>query len=230
MLLKVCGLVTDHELRRLSKFPVEQVGLWHGVPGGRSELPLERLVPLAARAVQLHLDPVLVTLEEDPEALRAAVAASGVRRVQLHGYPMPGTVRRIRAALPGVHLVKVLHARDGKVLEEPLIGAYEQAGADSFLFDSVGPDGRIGSTGRPLDPAALTGALERVGRPFLLAGGLSEEGVERYDRVLRHPGMLGIDLDSALRGPGGSLTLRRVDAIRTAWWQRLGRVRDEVTA
>ncbi|WP_431045526.1 phosphoribosylanthranilate isomerase [Streptomyces sp. P1-3] len=225
MLLKVCGVTDVHELRRMSGFRVELAGLWHGVPGGRRELPPARLARLARCARQVAVEPVLVTLLDDPERLREVVAASGVRWVQLHGYPMPARVRRIRAALPDVTLVKVLHARGGQIVEESLADAYRRAGADLFLFDSVAGDGRVGSTGTPLDPMAPIRVLERTDLPFLLAGGLGDTGADRYDGLMRHRGFRGIDVDSALRADDGSLRLRRVDAIRAAWGERHAAVR-----
>ncbi|WP_432039118.1 N-(5'-phosphoribosyl)anthranilate isomerase [Streptomyces cucumeris] len=225
MLLKVCGVTDVHQLRRMSCFPVELAGLWYGVPGGRWDLSLERFAGLAAAARAMAVEPVLVTLLDDPVRLREAVDASGVRWVQLHGYPAPAGVRRIRAALPDVTLVKVVHVREGKAVEEPFADAYRRAGADLFLFDSVGDDGRVGSTGTPLDPGAAARVLDRAELPFLLAGGISADGAERYDALLGHSGFRGLDVDSALRGGDGTLRLSRVDALSAAWRLRRETVR-----
>ncbi|MEV0375469.1 N-(5'-phosphoribosyl)anthranilate isomerase [Streptomyces sp. NPDC050636] len=217
MRLKVCGLTCTSELRLLAGSPVNMVGLWHGVPDGKADLPLGTLSELAAVATERGLEPVLVTLLDDPEQLRAVVAASGIRRVQLHGYTTPRQVAAVRAALPGVGLVKVLHVRRGKVLEKPFVAAFERAGTDLFLFDSVADDGRIGSTGRPLDAAAVAPVLESVRIPFLLAGGLTAAVAGDHGAALRHDGFLGVDVDSGARRPDGTLAPLLIDGIRHAW-------------
>ena len=67
--------------------------------------------------------------------------------VQLHGYQTPGFVRAVKGIAPEVRVIKVLHVRGGACIEERLIGGYEKAGVDVFLFDAVAEDGRVGSTG-----------------------------------------------------------------------------------
>ncbi|MED7948962.1 hypothetical protein [Streptomyces sp. BE303] len=223
MRLKVCGVTGEDQLRLLAGAPVDLVGLWYGVPDGPADLDLPELVRLAECARSAGGPaPVLVTLLADPAALREAVTASGVSRVQLHGYATPAQVAAIRAELPGVELLKVLHVRDGRVLEKPLIGAYEQAGVDVFLFDSVGADGRIGSTGVPLDADAVEAVLGRLTKPFLLAGGISAVNSAAYRTVRSRPGFDGIDVDSAARGPGGAFDTQRVERIRSAWQPAAG--------
>ena len=158
---------------------------------------------------------MLVTLEEDPGAVAAAVRATGVRWVQLHGYGRPVSVRRLRDALgPGVALVKVLHLTADGCVEASLAAAYGRAGTDLFLLDHVGPGGR-GQHG-----AAGAGRRPPGGRgpgPAVPAG---RRGVGRgRGAVPRHGGparLRGIDVDTAARGrrepvPGV------VTAVRAAW-------------
>ncbi len=100
-LVKFCGAVTRREVRELAAAGADLVGLWHAVPGGRAELPLDRLAGLAATARAAGPDPVLVTLSADRDELTAALGAAGIRWIQLHGYqpppwsaPSSGTARR----------------------------------------------------------------------------------------------------------------------------------------
>ncbi|GAB2701765.1 phosphoribosylanthranilate isomerase [Kitasatospora kifunensis] len=218
MRLKVCGVTGEDQLRLLAGAPVDLVGLWYGVPGGPADLQLAELAHLAAVARAVGgPEPVLVTLLSDPAALCAAVAASGVSRVQLHGYTTPAQLRAVRAALPEAELLKVLHVRQGRVVESALLEAYQRAGADVFLFDSVGEDGRIGSTGIPLDASAVEAVLPRIDRPFLLAGGVSVAGARAHRAARQHPRFLGIDLDSGARTPDGAFHPGLIREIRAAW-------------
>jgi phosphoribosylanthranilate isomerase len=116
-----------------------------------------------------------------------------------------------------VRVIKVLHIRKGKCIEERLFGAYENAGVDVFLFDAVADDGRVGSTGQTLDPDLVASLAEGLTRPFLLAGGISAENRERYAALAAHPLFLGIDVDTNARGRDGKISEENVSAICKAW-------------
>src|SRR6202040_73489 len=120
-----------------------------GVPGGPADLPFDAWRTLAAAAAATgRLAPVLVTFLKDVEEIRQALERSLVHWVQLHGYPTPGFVGAVKGIAPDVRVIKVLHVRGGACVEARLIGAYEKAGVDVFLFDAVSEDGRVGSTGQ----------------------------------------------------------------------------------
>ncbi|GAA2259240.1 hypothetical protein GCM10010232_57400 [Streptomyces amakusaensis] len=219
MLVKFCGATTAAEVTDMAAAGADLVGLWHGVPGGRSELTAARLARLSALALDTgRLKPVLVTFSSDVRALLAVVAMSRVPCVQLHGFQAPGTVRALRRDGPsGLEIVKVLHLRRGACLEERLTGAYERAGADCFLLDTVSSDGRIGSTAQPLDDMAVSALADRTGLPFLLAGGLHSGNPADFAGARAHPRFLGIDVDSAARADDGLLRADRASVIAHAW-------------
>lgn len=231
MQLKVCGAVRHRDLELLHGLPVDLVGIWHGVPGGHADLPeVEfRLLVAAARATAARggPEPVLVTLLHDVAILCDLIISSGVGWVQLHGYQPPAHVAALVQALTEINhrrdqepvrVIKVLHVRDGgECLERPLIAGYERAGVDLFLFDRVGTDGRAGSTGQPLDPAALTSLVALLRRPFLLAGGISRDNRRKYAPVTRDPRFRGIDVDTHARGGDGQLSAVSICDISRAW-------------
>jgi phosphoribosylanthranilate isomerase len=217
----VCGIVEPAEIDVLASQHVDFVGLWLAVPGGPHDLPVERWRSLAERAAAgSGPAPVLVTFTKDAEILRSALAGSPVRWVQMHGYPTPGFVRKVKAISPEVRVIKVLHVRGGECVEASLIGSYEKAGVDVFLFDTVSEDGRVGSTGLTLDPDVASALAQRLTRPFLLAGGISAENRARYDRLAAHPLFLGIDVDTNARGDDGRIGAQNVEAISRAWKTR----------
>ena len=145
---------------------------------------------------------------------------SPVRWVQLHGYQTPGFVRKLKATVPALRVIKVLHVKGGECVEAPLIPSYEKAGVDVFLFDAVGEDGRVGSTGQQLDAAVASELAGRLDRPFLLAGGISADNRERYAELVAHPLYLGIDVDTNARAADGAISRARVAAIGRAWRDR----------
>jgi phosphoribosylanthranilate isomerase len=220
--LKVCGIVDPGELDVLAAEGVDWVGLWLAVPGGPHDLPPERWRALAERAATIGRGPapVLVTFTKDAELLREALTGTAVRWVQLHGYPTPGFVRKVKAISPEVRVIKVLHIKGGECVEESLIGSYEKAGVDVFLFDVVTEDGRVGSTGQALDPAVVAPLADKLTRPFLLAGGISADNRDQYEALVAHPLFLGIDVDTNARGSDGRVSEDNVEAISRAWRER----------
>jgi phosphoribosylanthranilate isomerase len=217
--VKVCGIVEPAEIEALAAAHVDWVGLWLGVPGGPHDLPLERWRTLADQSAASDggPTPVLVTFTKDAELLRSALTDGPVQWVQLHGYPTPGFVRKLKAIDPKVRVIKVLHVRGDECVEASLIGSYEKAGVDVFLFDTVSEDGRVGSTGLSLDPAVVAALADRLTRPFLLAGGISAENRERYGALASHPLFLGIDVDTNARGADGKIAGENVAEIVRAW-------------
>jgi phosphoribosylanthranilate isomerase len=88
---------------------------------------------------------------------------------------------------------------------------------DVFLFDTVSEDGRVGSTGLSLDADVVAGLVDKLSRPFLLAGGISAENRGRYEQLTAHPLFLGIDVDTNARGTDGRIDSSHVEAITHAW-------------
>jgi phosphoribosylanthranilate isomerase len=219
--IKVCGITTQPEVDLLAARGVDFVGLWWGVPGGPHDLPADRWRELAdAAAATGRLTPVLVTFAKDADALRQTLEGSPARWIQLHGYPTPGTVRKVKAIDPDVRVIKVLHIRGGECVEESLIGSYEKAGVDVFLFDVVTEDGRVGSTGQALDAGIVAPLADKLTRPFLLAGGISADNREQYESLVSHPLFLGIDVDTNARGSDGKVSDDNVEAISRTWRER----------
>jgi len=216
--VKVCGITESSEIDLLAGQRVDFVGLWYGVPGGPADLPLDTWRQFgAAAAATRTLAPVMVTFLKDVEAVRQALDDSPVHWVQLHGYQTPGFVRAVKSIAPEVRVIKVLHVRGDSCIEERLIGGYEKAGVDVFLFDAVSDDGRVGSTGQTLNPDVVASLAEGLTRPFLLAGGISAENKDDFAVLTGHPRYLGIDVDTNARGADGKVSAEKVAAISKTW-------------
>jgi phosphoribosylanthranilate isomerase len=216
MRVKICGATRVEEVELLAAAGVDFVGLWHGVPSGRTELTPARLARLAACGTE-RLRPILVTLDSTVDTLARVVGESGIGWIQLHGYQQPGVVRGLKAACPDTTVVKVLHLRDGECVERALIRAYQRAGVDVFLLDALAADGRIGSTAQTIDPGAAARIADACERPIMLAGGLTARNSARYRRLTDHPRFFGIDVDSGARNADGRIDARRVAEIRDQW-------------
>jgi phosphoribosylanthranilate isomerase len=214
MRVKICGATRLDEVALLAKAGADFVGLWHGVPGGRTELSLSQLTTLAATN---ELQPILVTLLSGVDDLVPVVREAGIDWVQLHGYQQPGVVRALKAECPNTTVVKVLHIKDDECVERALIKAYQRAGVDVFLLDALAADGRIGSTAQTIDPAVAERIIELSELPVMLAGGLTASNSARFRSLIDHPRFFGIDVDSGARDEQGRIDGRRVAEIRNQW-------------
>jgi phosphoribosylanthranilate isomerase len=218
MKIKVCGVpaaTAERDIDLLARTGIDAVGLWHGVPGTDADLPRDALVRFAGLAHAGDVEPVIVTFASDAAALARAVDESGARWVQLHAYQLPKVVHELKASV-AVRVVKVLHVRGRRCLDLRLVDAYQRAGVDAFLLDVASRDGRVGSTGESMSPDVAAGVVERLSRPFYLAGGLSA-GSEPYEALRCDPGFAGIDVSTAARDAAGRLQAERIEAIEEAW-------------
>lgn len=194
------------------------VGLWCGVPGGHADLSPAAIAELAgAITTTTTARPVLVTLSTDVGFIATVAATSGIRWVQLHGYQQPGTVRRLKSAVPGLTVIKVLHLHDTDCVELRLLGSYQRSGVDMFLLDAVAPDGTIGSTGCRVDPTFAMRVADAISIPFLLAGGISAINATGQRTVRNHAWFAGVDVDNGSRDAAGRFDPARIDAIRRQW-------------
>ncbi|MFI5835937.1 hypothetical protein ACIA5A_19915 [Micromonospora sp. NPDC051300] len=218
-LVKVCGAGTAAEVALLRSLGVDLVGVWCGVAGGAHDLPAGRAARVVRRGVAGGGPrPVLVTTLADGGRVGELLRRTGAGWVQLHGWQPPALVRRLKAeAEAEATVVKVLHVRDGRCPEAPLVPAYERAGTDLFLLDALGADGRVGSTGTTIGAADVLSVVARCSRPFLLAGGITAAHRGPYEAVVAHPLFRGVDVDSAARGAHGRFDGRRIAALVDAW-------------
>jgi phosphoribosylanthranilate isomerase len=207
MKIKVCGVTAPSDIELLGRAGIDGVGLWHGVPGGEADLTRGQFRRYAAFARRHGVEPVLVTFGTETDF--------DVKYVQLHAYQLPKVVQALRR--PGRHIVKVLHLRGARCVEERLIRAYERAGVDTFLLDVTARDGRVGSTGETLPPDVAERVVEQLRRPFYLAGGITADSRETYAELMSHPGFRGIDVSTGARDAEGRLSAWRIEAIDGAW-------------
>ncbi|MGI8786221.1 MAG: phosphoribosylanthranilate isomerase [Pyrinomonadaceae bacterium] len=120
-----------------------------------------------------------------------------------------GTYQDLRAALPGISLVQVIHVSDDESVEEALKVAPD---VDAILLDSGNqrlPVKILGGTGRAHDWTISRLIVEQVKTPVFLAGGLnSENALDAVERV--EP--FGLDVCSGVR-TSGKLDERKLSAF-----------------
>jgi len=214
--LKVCCIMSADEARLAVAAGASAVGLVSAMPSGPGVID-DAAIAAIARAVPPPVGRFLLTSRTDADALVALVAACGTETVQLVDAVALATYDHLRAALPYLRIVQVLHVEGDASLADALRVAPH---VDALLLDSGRPSAAVrelGGTGRVHDWRVSRLVVEAVAPvPVFLAGGLDAANItEAVARVRPY----GVDLCSAVR-TGGRLDAARlrgfVAALRAA--------------
>ncbi|MEM8571624.1 MAG: phosphoribosylanthranilate isomerase [Pseudomonadota bacterium] len=192
--VKICGLRTRAEVDAVARAGAAYAGfVFH--PASPRSVTLGD-VAWIGKELPDGIKTVALTVDPDDEILQAILGAFRADLIQLHGSETPERVAAIRK-LFGKPVIKAVGIAD----EEDLIAIDQYASvADQILVDArPKPDSdRPGGHGLPFDWRLLEGRRWR--RPWMLAGGLSEENVGEAIRVT---GAKQVDVSSGVeRSPG----------------------------
>jgi phosphoribosylanthranilate isomerase len=165
------------------------------MPSGPGVIPEERIAEIAA-TVPPGVSSFLLTSETDVAAIAGQQRRCGVDVIQLCDELTSEQRVRLRAELPGVRLVQVVHVTDESAVARAAVAA---VGADALLLDSGNPEKRVkelGGTGRVHDWVLSRRIGETVSVPVYLAGGLNPGNVAEAIATVRP---FGVDVCSGLR-------------------------------
>jgi phosphoribosylanthranilate isomerase len=197
--VKVCCIATAEEARLAVRHGADALGLVSAMPSGPGPIP-EPLIAEIAAAVPPPVASFLLTSETNVAAVIEQQRRCRANTLQLVDRLEHGGYADLRAALPGVSLVQVVHVTGGEAVEEAVRAAED--GVDAVLLDSG--DQRLavkllGGTGRVHDWAVSRRVVEAVRVPVFLAGGLNLGNVGDAIRAVRP---FGVDVCSGLRTTG----------------------------
>jgi len=204
--IKVCCISSVDEAWIAIRAGASALGLVSAMPSGPGVIGDELIAEIAAR-VPPGIATFLLTSAVDAESIVAQQRSARVNTLQLVDAVAEDELRGLRAELPGIALVQVIHVRGAESVEEaravaPLV--------DAILLDSGNPSlavKELGGTGRVHDWEVSRRIREAVDVPVYLAGGLRAENVaEAVARV----GPFGLDVCSGVRTDG------RLDAEKLA--------------
>jgi len=194
--IKICGVTRPEDAAHAVACGAGAIGInfFTGSPRFVSEVLAREIVGAVAGRAEV----VGVFVNEIPGTIEALCGRLGIRRVQLHGDEPPGDASRIP-----LWRMKAVHA--DRTPDLPALLAYP---CEAFLFDAGGR-GAYGGTGRELAWGELAerfpgvvGARSPGGarKPWLLAGGLTPENVERAIIAARP---FGVDVASGVESSPG---------------------------
>jgi phosphoribosylanthranilate isomerase len=196
--LKVCCIMSEGEAARAVARGAHALGLVSHMPSGPGVID-EATIAAIVSGVPAGVETVLLTSATSADAIVAQQRRTGASALQLVDAVAEAELRRLRAALPAIRLIQVLHVRDRTVLDEaravePLV--------DALLLDSGNPGAAVrtlGGTGQTHD-WSISAALCAAARiPVFLAGGLRPDNVATAIAAVRPSG---VDLCSGLRTDG----------------------------
>jgi phosphoribosylanthranilate isomerase len=209
--VKIC-CVSDRAERDLAiAVGAAAVGLVSAMPSGPGVIADDLIRDLAA-GVPPGVDAFLLTSRTSADEIVAQARAARPHVLQIVEPVSTETRARVRAALPGVRIVQVLHVGG----EDAVAAARDLAReADALLLDSgnvfagaastEGPRRELGGTGRVHDWSVSRRVRDALDIPVFLAGGLHAGNVaEAIARVRPY----GVDVCSGVRTRG------RLDAAK----------------
>ena len=236
--VKICGLSRPedvayvNEARRTLGGP-DFAGFIVNVPGSRRSITEERLRQLTA-LLDPEITAVGVFVDEEPGTVARLLAEGVIGACQLHGSEDAEYIRALRERIgqgagPGdpPTIIKAFRPADGSSNGSPngsangssnrRSGGLSEASAEEIAHcpaDLVLLDSGAGS-GRTFDWSTLRDAdgACRIGRDFLLAGGLTPENIPEAAAAVRP---WGIDLSSGVETDGVKDRAKILAAVRAA--------------
>ncbi|MDB5297944.1 MAG: n-(5-phosphoribosyl)anthranilate isomerase [Phycisphaerales bacterium] len=196
--VKICCIATAAEAAAAVRGGAAAVGLVSAMPSGPGPID-EALIAAIVPAVPPGVATFLLTSQTAADAIVAQQRRTGCDTLQLCDAVPADALRAVRAELPGVRLVQVVHVLDDAAVDEaraaePLV--------DAILLDSGNPRlavKQLGGTGRRHDWAVSRRVVEAVEVPVWLAGGLTPANVAEAVATVRPHGL---DVCSGVRTDG----------------------------
>jgi phosphoribosylanthranilate isomerase len=214
--LKVCCISSIDEARLAISYGASAIGLVSSMPSGPGVIP-ETLITEIAAVTPPGVATFLLTSERRVAAIVEQQRRCQVNTLQLCDELRPDQLARLRAALPGVAIVQVIHVTGPESLAMAQAAA---AAAHALLLDSGNPGKQVkelGGTGRTHDWQISRQICETVELPVFLAGGLGPDNIAAAVSMVRP---YGIDVCSGLRSNGKldeSKLAQLMARLDTAW-------------
>ena len=196
--VKVCCIASVEEARLAIECGASAVGLVSEMPSGPGVIDEALIAEIAAR-VPPPVATFLLTCKQDAASIIAQQRRCRVNTLQLCDRVPAGVYAELRAQLPGVSLVQVVHVTGEESFEEALTVAPQ---VDALLLDSGNQTlavKELGGTGRTHDWSVSRRIVEASPVPVFLAGGLRPENVAEAVSTVRP---FGLDVCSGVRTEG----------------------------
>ncbi|MRR22734.1 phosphoribosylanthranilate isomerase [bacterium] len=174
--VKICCIQNLHEAETAISLGASAIGLVAQMPSGPGPIPDELIRQIAA-ATPPQVSTFLLTSRTTVREITEHYRRTNTNTIQIVDALTEGTYAELKAALPGIKIVQVIHVISEASVEEAI---KISASVDAILLDSGNPNlmvKELGGTGRVHNWALSRKIREQVTCPLFLAGGLKPENV-----------------------------------------------------
>lgn len=209
--IKVCCISSIDEARTAVSFGASALGLVGNMPSGPGVIE-DELIHAIARAVPPPIGTFLLTSETSADAIIAHHQRTLTNTIQIVDALQDASYDKLRAAMPTIKFVQVIHVIDEASVDEALHIAEH---VDALLLDSGNPKlavKELGGTGRVHNWELSRQIVAQATVPVFLAGGLHANNVRA---ALEQVQPFGLDLCSSVR-TDGKLDSRKLEVFFTA--------------
>lgn len=196
--VKICCISSIEEAHLAIKHGASALGLVGEMPSGPGVISDEEILEIA-KTVPPPIGTFLLTSQTSAKGIIEHCQKVNTNTVQIVDELKSGSYAEIRAALPNVRIVQVIHVIDENSIDEAVRISAE---VDAILLDSGNPNLQIkelGGTGRTHNWDLSREIVQKSLKPVFLAGGLKPENVRQAVESVQP---FGLDLCSSVRTDG----------------------------
>jgi phosphoribosylanthranilate isomerase len=195
---KICCIASEDEARMAIEHGAHAIGLVAKMPSGPGPIA-DELIRKIASAVPPPIATFMLTSETAVRDIIEHHNRTRTNTIQIVDAVSSGTYSELKAALPAVKIVQVIHVIDESSIEEA-VKISEMV--DALLLDSGNPKLKVkelGGTGRVHNWKLSKQIVDQAKCPVFLAGGLNPENVRQAIEEV-HP--FAVDICSGVRTDG----------------------------
>ena len=196
--VKVCCIQNPDEARIAIGAGADSLGLVSTMPSGPGVISESQILKIT-QMIPPSIDAFVLTTLDNSWDLIDLIRKVKNRTIQLVDKLNTGNYLEIRASIPCVKIVQVIHVKDESAIERAM---RVESHVDAILLDSGDPDlpvKELGGTGRTHNWDISREIVDSIETPVFLAGGLNPENIaEAIERV--RP--FGVDVCSGVRTNG----------------------------
>ena len=211
--IKICCISSVEEAQTAVRHGASALGLVGSMPSGPGIITDDEIAAIV-KTVPPGISSFLLTSETIVNEIIAHHLRVHTSVIQIVDALSEGAYHEIKAALPAVKIVQVIHVIDESSVDEAVQISQQ---ADALLLDSGNPNlavKELGGTGRVHDWKLSRKIVEQSAVPVFLAGGLNALNVkEAIDTV--QP--FGLDLCSGVRTDGKLDPVKLEMFFKAAW-------------
>ena len=196
--VKVCCIQNPDEARMAIGAGADALGLVSTMPSGPGAISDEKILEIT-QMIPPSIDAFVLTTLDNSWDLIDLIRKVRNRTIQLVDRLNTGNYLEIRASIPCVKIVQVIHVQDETAIEKAIrVESY----VDAVLLDSGNPDlpiKELGGTGRTHNWDISKEIVDNIETPVFLAGGLNPENIGEAIEKVRP---FGVDVCNGVRTNG----------------------------